>query len=161
MDTTPGADDPDAWNDAHLKFVYFWLTRNDASPYKGAPTVLLTAMKIEPVHWDRFKQFFNRTHNRREFRLIVRRGLTQGFKNVLAGLYEVEILKRCKLGYVRKFTIKPAVTPRPLSCPQFYRGSIAITTKGLRIMTASHDCKLAALHDPEGRARLTNPFGNR
>ena len=155
-----GEDSEDAWNDKHFQHVYLWLTMNPNSPFKGTPNVLLAAMNIDSSARGDFKRAFAEGNFRR-FRFGVRIRQTAAFKRVLSGLYEPEVLARDKIGRVKKFVIRPAVNPRPLPCPPFYRGSINISAKGLRVMLRQSDATLAPMHNPDGAARLLNPWGKR
>jgi hypothetical protein len=155
--TKPGDDDENAWNDRHLQHAYLWLTTNESSPYCGSPAMLLTAMRIDRAYWHDFRRSFNRGDLTR-YRFSVRCQLTKSLQRVLAGEFEPRVIKRNRLGRVTAYEVRPAASPQPLPCPPFYRGTIGITTKGLKISLRRTDASLAPRHDPEGRARLLSPF---
>jgi hypothetical protein len=155
-----GEDSEDAWNDKHFQHVYLWLTTNPNSPYRGIPIVLLAAMGIDPSARSDFKKCFE-TGSFARYRFGVRIRQTAAFKRVLAGLYLPEVTKRDKIGRVRGYIIRPAPNPQPLPCPPFYRGSINMSTKGLRVMLRQSDAQLAPMHNPDGADRLMNPWGKR
>jgi hypothetical protein len=155
--TKVGEDYELAWNDRHLQHVYLWLTLNPNSPYKNAPAMLLHAMGVPVERRSDFRRDLKRG-DLSNFRFSVRCRLTKSFKRVLAGEYDATITKRNKNGIVIGYEVKAAVNPTPLPCPPFYRGSIRITTKGMRIMLRAHEAVMGVKHDPEGRLRLLNPF---
>jgi hypothetical protein len=158
VSTVRGEDDEMAWNDAHFQHVYFWLVRNPNSPYFGAPSMLMGALKVEPVYRENMKKAFQRA-NFSNFRFSTRITITAALKRVLSGLYEPEILSRTKKGIVLKFVIRPAANPQPLACPPFYRGSIKMTPQGMKVQLRQSDAVMATSHNPDGVARLKNPWG--
>jgi hypothetical protein len=155
-----GEDDENAWNDRHLQHAWLWLTTNPNSPYVGSPAMLLTAMGISREAWSDFKKAFNRA-NWTRYRFVVRIRMTRALKRVLAGEFDPIVLKRNKRGQVIKYEIKPALSPTPLNCPPFYRGSIRLTTRGLQLSLKRTDASLEPVHDPQGRNRLINAFQKR
>lgn len=155
-----GEDSEDAWNDAHLKHVFLWLIKNDRSPFFGAPTMLMGAMKIDPVYRKNLISSLRRG-NLGNYRFATRISLTAGFKRVLSGLYEPKVLSRTSAGVVLKFEIRPSASPQPLPCPPFYRGSIQLTRDGMKVRLRQSDAVLTPMHNPEGMDRLKNPFGGR
>ena len=156
--TQVGADDENAWSDRHLQHVWLWLTTNPNSPYKGSPSMVLTAMGIDKPHWNGFKKGLA-AGDMHWYRFSVRIRLTASFKKLLNGDFIPTVKKRDKRGYVLDFDIKKADNPLPLQCPPFYNGSIRLTTRGLQIALKRTDPPMAVKHDPEGRSRLLNPFG--
>ena len=158
ISTEKGADDEMAWSDRHLQHVWLWLTTNPGSPYKGSPSMVLTAMGIERPHWSGFKKSFN-TGDFHWYRFSVRIRITASLKKLLSGFMVPVIKKRDNRGYFIYYEIKTTDNPMPLQCPPFYQGSVRITTRGLQITLKRTDPVLAAKHDPEGQRRLLNPFG--
>lgn len=151
---TPGEDTDLAWNDEHLSFAYFWLVENDQSPYKGAPSVLFKAMDVDNVfHATLRKQFRAR---KLFIRFSVRIRLTAKFKLVLAGNFIPRIDKVDKNGRVRAATIVIATDPKPLPIPNWIKGSVRLTGKGLQLMVKA----TPVLHNTD-KNKLTNPFGAR
>lgn len=158
ISTEKGADDEMAWSDRHLQHVWLWLTTNPGSPFKGSPSMVLTAMGIDRTHWSGFKKSFS-TGDFHWYRFTVRLRITASLKKLLAGSIVPIVKKRDKRGYVIGFEIKPCDDPRPLQCPPFYQGSVRLTTRGLQLSLKRTDPAIAPKHDPEGRSRLLNPFG--
>lgn len=157
ISTKVGADDEMAWSDRHLQHVYLWLTTNPNSPYKGSPSMVLAAMGIDKTSWQGFKKAFS-TGDFHWYRFSVRVKITSSFKKVLAGFFDPVIKKKDKRGYVIDYEIKTAQNPMPLQCPPFYQGSIRLTTRGLQVSLRRTDPEMAPKYDPEGKARLLNPF---
>lgn len=155
--TVVGDDDENAWNDRHFQHCYLWLTTNPSSPYCGAPAMLFTALRIDRAYWGDFRRAFSQARMQR-YRFSVRVTLTRAFQRVLAGEYIPVIVKRNKLNRVTHYKVLPNPHPQALPCPAFFRGSISITTKGLKLALKRTDASLTPYHNPEGAARLMAPF---
>jgi hypothetical protein len=158
ISTEKGADDEKAWSDRHLQHVWLWLTTNPNSPYKGSPTMILTAMGIDRAYWSGFKRSFG-SGDFHWYRFSVRLRITAALQKILSGIIMPVVKKRDKRGYVLDFELQTIDVPHPLQCPPFYQGSIRITTRGLQVSLKRTDPVMAPRHDPESRNRLLNPFG--
>lgn len=149
-----GEDTDLAWNDDHLSFVYFWLTENEQSPYKGSPTMLFKAMDVDSTFWNTLKKGFRA---RKLFiRFSVRIRLTAKFKVVLSGSLIPRIEKVDKNGRVRSASIVIAPDPQPLPIPGWIKGTVRLTGKGLQLMVKG----TPHLRNTD-KNKLTNPFGVR
>lgn len=160
ISTKVGDDDPKAWNNQHLQHAWLWLVHNEASPYKGAPTMLLACMGFQRYSFKALKNHFPRAMFD-VYRFTFRLRATEGFKRVINGLVVPKVIKRNKLGHVIKFEVLRADDPKPLPYPPFYRGNIRLTAKGMILQFRRTDEMLIKRHDPEGVRRLQNPFGVR
>jgi len=149
-----GHDTDTAWNDEHLCFVWFWLTENELSPYKGCPSVLLSALNVQKVNWKTTKKQFRA--RKLWIRFSIRLWLTARMKYILSGEVVPRIDKRDKNGNVRKFSILVVEKPIPIPIPNWYRGTIKMTAKGLRIFVQTPPQKIS-----KDNSRLVNPFGVR
>jgi len=154
--TEIGYDTDLAWNDEHLCYVYFWLTENPESPYKGAPSMLLSALNVRKESWGDYKKQMRKRDL--WLRYSTRIWLTARMKFVLSGGVIPRIDKRDKNGNVRKFSILPAANPVPIPIPNWYRGTIKMTAKGLKVFVQSaHQPALVS----KDKSRIVNPFGAR
>ena len=143
-----------SWSDKHIIHCFNWLMYNELSPWKAAPTMLLTAMNVP----EGFRRNFRKGAKEGELfvRLATRIAITKALKKIVSGEIVPRIDKRNSLGWVRKYTLLPAANPVPLPMPQFLIGSVTLTRKGLKISMQTSEAFLQAKQD---KSKLLNPFG--
>ena len=155
--TDEGLDTDLAWNDRHLQYVYLWLVNNPSSPYKSSPAMLLTAMDVDKCHWSSLRRSLKA--GKLYIRFSVRMRLTAKLKMVIDGQVTPRIDKRDSKNRIIKYTILPASNPQAISIPQWIKGGIRVTTKGLQLLVRQTASCFTSRHDPQDKERLTNPFG--
>jgi len=147
-------DTENSWSDAHIFHVWNWLIKNDQSPWKNAPSMLMTACDI-PKPWQTdFKR------NLRKGALFMRPygriKLTTNLKKIVGGEIVPRVEKRNKIGWVIKYSLLPSQTPTPLPIPAFIKATLQITKDGLKLTFGS----TPILQKPRAdRSKLMNPFG--
>jgi hypothetical protein len=148
------------WSDAHFRHCWNWLLNSDQSPCKGSPAMIVHGLGIRRAKMQDWKRRFGRA-DPFDMAYKTRMRMTARFKRLLSGVVEVVPTKINKNGMVIGCEVRPLVHPRPLNCPAFYRGSIAIGRHGMKVVLKRTDAVMATKHNPDGIARLTNPFGVR
>ena len=143
------------WSDAHLRHVFSWLLGNDLSPWKNAPTMLMTACELWKGHHGSLKSNL-RGNGQLWLRRSDRQKITKNLKKVLAGEIVPEIEKRNKLGWVTHYALLIAKDPQPLPIPVFIKGTINITRGGVKI---AFNAQPIAKQPRGDKSKLLNPFG--
>lgn len=155
------ADEENVWNDEHFRHCWDWLIKNDSSPFKGAPTMLAAAMYITKERRKQWALTMRRKDRPTLMGYATRLKRTIHLKKILAGIITPVVHFRRSNGVVQRFEIVISANPVPLNCPPFYVGRINLGRGGPRVTLRRTDAMMVTRHDPEGQARLLNPFGRR
>jgi hypothetical protein len=143
-----------SWSDDHIIHVWNWLIKHEDSPWKNAPTMLMTAMGVPKLAQPDMKS--NIKKGALFFGVYRRIKVTQGFKKIINGEIIPRIEKRNKLGWVIKYSLFPNPNPTPLPIPAFIKATLTMTKGGLKVTFGS----TPILQKPrEDRSKLMNPFG--
>jgi len=132
--------------------VWDWLTQNEQSPFVGCPSCVLKAMDIDKSFWGTLKTQFKK--GKLWLRFSVRMRMTAKFKQVLSGEMTVANIVRDKKNRPRSFDIVFVPNPVPLPIPNWYRGTIEISRRGLKMKIKS-----VTVEPAPDRSKLFNPFG--
>lgn len=153
-------DEERVWNDAHLRFCFYWLVGNQQSPFYRGRLMLMAALNIRK---EKRLDWIRKFRDKRPMAIYykTRVVLTARFKEILAGVYVPKVLKRGSDGRILKFEIEVSLDPKPLNCPPFYVGRINLGQNGPKVTFRRTDVIMVPRHNPEGMARLLNPFGRR
>lgn len=153
-----GEDNDVAWNDRHIQYVWLWLTMNEKSPFCSAPNMLLEALKIHPTLKSKFKKQFNTGDM--WLRFSTRRMITYRLKEICGGKYLPRVDKRDSKGRIFRFTILENPNPAPYPIPAFYRGTLHVTTKGIKLFVrGAVQVNAPRVSKNEEKEKLLNPFG--